>query len=67
MIEEINKATFTKNNYNEQIEQIRHTNATNTFNEEDQYDLETRHSIITEKQEEWSKKINKQLKEMKCY
>lgn len=64
-IEEIEKAHFTKDNYNKLVTSI----FNKVYDENEaiqlQYDRETNHSLITRKQQEWNDKIAAEIQKLK--
>ena len=63
----IRAATFTKENLVARLKEMEEQNAADSRKEEDDYDNETNHSIITDKELEWEKKIKEQLQACSCY
>lgn len=60
-IQKLKKATLTNANYAAVIQNLHNECAAAMEKMQNQYDIETRHSLLTEKQEEWDEKISKQL------
>jgi|ERR1035437_10752020 hypothetical protein len=58
---------FTLQNISADINKIVNTSYDDNFKEQELYDSETNHSIIKEKQEEWNKKIEKDIKDLDMY
>jgi hypothetical protein len=58
---------FTLQNINDDVKKIMNTSYDDNFKEQDLYDSETNHSIIKEKQEEWNKRIEKDIKDLEIY
>ncbi|MEP7107208.1 MAG: hypothetical protein ABI760_04485 [Ferruginibacter sp.] len=60
-IQNLKNARFTNTNYPEVIERIHNETAAAMNKMQNQYDVETTHSKLPEKQAEWDEKISKQL------
>jgi len=60
-IQKLKEATFTNDNYATLIEKIYKESATEMGAMQNQYDAETSHSRIAEKQQRWDEKITEQL------
>jgi hypothetical protein len=58
---------FTLQNINDEVKKIMNTSYDDNSKEQDLYDSETNHSIIKEKQEEWNKRIEKDIKDLEIY
>jgi predicted secreted Zn-dependent protease len=58
---------FDKRTFQKELKKIYDEVATEKAATQEQYDRETRHSIDTEKQAEWLKKISRMLEELKDY
>ena len=67
LVNTLHNTTFTPQNYDQLIDQLQRQNAQQSMDEENLYDNETNHGIITDKQEEWQNKINAQVKAIGCY
>ena len=60
-IQKLKEAGLTNSNYAAVIEKIYNATGTALAKMQNQYDMETNHSRITEKQAEWDEKISNQL------
>ena len=60
-IQKLRKAVLTNANYATVIQNIHNECAAAMEKMQNQYDMETRHSLLTEKQAEWDEKISKLL------
>jgi hypothetical protein len=58
---------FTLQNINDDVKKIVNASYDANFKEQELYDAETNHSIIKEKQEEWNKKIEKDINDLDIY
>ncbi len=64
-IDELQKAHFTKENYNKVIESIFNKVYKENEDLQEQYDKETMHSINVDKQNEWNDKIASEIQKLK--
>ena len=67
LVAAIKHTTFTQDNYVQLLEELQKKNADESNEEEQRYDRETNHGIITEMQQAWEKKISEQVKAIGCY
>ncbi len=67
MAETIRKTHFTKENYADLLKDFQTKFGNEAVAEEDKYDGETNHSIVVEKQLEWTKLLREQIAQSHCY
>lgn len=67
MVNRIKSTTFTKDNYQELLEQFSDDVNRATNDMQEQYDAETDHGIIEQRQKEWEIKVKKELNSINCY
>jgi hypothetical protein len=67
LINTLRNTTFTKDNYDALLEQLRIKNQKESIEEEDAYDKETSHGTLSAKQQAWEKKIKEKLKTVGCF
>jgi uncharacterized protein DUF922 len=64
-IDKLKNADITASNYNNVINKLYQESVQETKNMQDQYDTETNHSIIKDKQQEWNDKIDAEVQALK--
>jgi hypothetical protein len=64
-VQRLKEADITASNYNEVLNKLYQQSVKEMKDMQDQYDDETNHSIIKDKQEEWNAKIEAELAELK--
>ena len=67
LLRTIEHTTFTKEQYERQLQDIYQQTNKDLNAEETQYDAETNHGIITDKQHEWEQKLKEQIAGSGCY
>jgi hypothetical protein len=63
----IRNAKLTRDNYASVIEQLQKQSSQATGDEEELFDAETKHGIVTDKEAAWEKKVKQQVKAIGCY
>ena len=63
----IRATSFTKDNYEQLLDKLHNENIKATYDEENTYDNETDHGIITAKQQEWQQTLKEKIKTVGCY
>jgi len=63
----IQNTAFTIENYERLMDELRKKNFQEANEEENAYDNETDHGIITDKQQQWQTKLKEQVKAVGCY
>jgi len=63
----IKVAKFTTDNYWKLLKQLQQENSDAALAEENTYDSETNHGLITDKQHEWEQKLKDEIKASGCY
>jgi len=64
---ELSQKIFTKENYRNEYVKLQNTYVKKCNAEQDKYDNESKHSLKTEKQLAWEKKVDDELAELKDY
>ncbi len=63
----IRATIFTRDNFMDQVHKLQDQFTEACKTEEDTYDQETNHGLITEKQHAWEEKVHQRLKEVGCW
>ena len=67
LVEKVKHTVFTKTDYAARLEQLRAESAAASAAMQDQYDAETAHGTIPDKQQEWQDKVARMMADAGCY